>query len=158
MEKGFPEISVQASSYKNPSQSAAVQLSSGSHIPSIKSFCSLPTLHPLATADKSKQFVAKYGHKEQEEIAPVCKRKQLITTAPSRLTRECRSISLTSLDNILIQLQEVMTIERRCGDQQEPLAASFSNANSLDPSVTIVQIHAQQDSGQGKDKYQLKKY
>ena len=72
------EMSAQASSPKNPSQSAVAQDSSRSHKPSIKSFPSLPTLRPLATADKSKQFVATYGDKEQVEAAAVSKRKHLI--------------------------------------------------------------------------------
>ena len=126
------EMSAQASSPKNPFQSDAAQYSSRSHKPSIKSFPSLPTLQSLATADKSKQFVATYGDKEQVEAAAVSKRKQLITTTQPRLTGECRSISLTSLDNILIQLQEVMTTEPHCEDNpQEPLALPSSDANSL---------------------------
>ena len=60
---------------------------------------------------------------------------------------------MTSLDNILIQLQEVMTTEPRTSedDPQEPLPTSSSNANSLDPAVTIVQIHTQDNSDEGKE-------
>ena len=59
---------------------------------------------------------------------------------------------MTSLDNILIQLQEVMTTEPRSEDgPQEPLATSSSDANSLDPAVTIVQIHTQDNSDEGKE-------
>ena len=153
MEEALQEMPAQASSHEHPFESAAAQYSSRSHKSSVKSFPSLPTLQFLATADKSKQFQAADGHKEQEETAAVCKRKHSITTARPRLTGECRSVSLTSLDNILIQLEEVMKSEPRSDDPQEPLPASSSNANSLDPAVTIVQIHTQDNSGQGKDEY-----